>query len=162
MELDKIKILVDKYFDGITSLEEEQELAELLAMNNNLPEEYLAVKMMLSSFEKIGNTTPTKQATLYVEKSPRKRLIINKRWVTSAAAVAGIILGVAILLKPDSDTATKPKAEEANYICYVNGTKVEDDQLAYAETTRILGSVSEDIHLALEEINRLTHYTIAK
>ena len=43
MELDRIKILADKYFDGITSLEEEQELARLLERCENLPDEYIAV-----------------------------------------------------------------------------------------------------------------------
>jgi hypothetical protein len=55
-----------------------------------------------------------------------------------------------------------PAETAPEYICYVNGVKVEDDQLAYAEASRILGNLSEDMQLAMAEVNRLTHYTIVK
>ena len=161
MELDRIKILVDKYFEGVTSLEEEQELATLLAECDNLPAEYQAIKMMLSSFNELSKATPSKTTKAHIEKRPDKWLSINRRWFASVAAVACIVLGIAILLKPNSNTII-PKGENPNYICYVNGTKVSNDQLAYAEAARILGSVSEDVHLAMEEVNRLTRYTIVK
>ena len=35
MELSRVKILVDKYFDGLTSLEEEQELSRYFAENKD-------------------------------------------------------------------------------------------------------------------------------
>ena len=57
----------------------------------------------------------------------------------------------------ESTTETEP-----SYVCYVNGVRIDDEQVAYAEASRILGSVSEDMQLAMAEVNRLTHYTIAK
>ena len=159
MELDRIKILADKYFDGITSLDEEQELARLLERCENLPDEYLAVRMMLSSFNEIGTATPSAQAAPKVEHKRYKWLTINRRWVATAAAVVCIMFGATLLLTPTGETQTEA---EPCYVCYMNGVKVENDQVAYAEASRILGSVSEDMKLAMAEVNRLTHYTIVK
>jgi hypothetical protein len=159
MELDRIKILVDKYFDGITSLDEEQELARLLERCENLSDEYIAVRMMLSSFNEIGKAIPSEQVAPKVEHKPHKWLTINRRWVATAAAVVCIMFGAILLLTPTSKS--KPETEPC-YVCYMNGVKVEDDQVAYAEASRILGSVSEDMKLAMAEVNRLTHYTIVK
>jgi hypothetical protein len=44
----------------------------------------------------------------------------------------------------------------------MNGVKIENDQMAYAEASRILGNISEDLQIAMMEVNRLTHYTIVK
>ncbi len=159
MELDRIKILVDKYFEGVTSLEEEQELVRLLDRGDNLPDEYIAVRMMLSSFNEIGKTTPSVQAAPKVEHKRHKWLTINRRWVATAAAVVCIMFGATLLLTPTGETQTEA---EPCYVCYMNGVKVENDQVAYAEASRILGSVSEDMKLAMAEVNRLTHYTIVK
>ena len=162
MELDRIKILVDKYFDGLTSLEDEQQLAQLLRKCDNLPEEYKAVMMMLSSFEELSKAQPSESPIVHIEKRSRKWLTINRHWITGAVAAACIIFGVTILIKSTNSSITTSDTEEPSYICYVNGTKVENDQMAYAEAARILGNVSEDVHIAMEEINRLTRYTIVK
>jgi anti-sigma-K factor RskA len=159
MELDRIKILADKYFEGITSLDEEQELARLLDREENLPDEYIAVRMMLSSFNEIGKATPSEHVAPKVEHKPHKWLTINRRWVATAAAVVCIMFGATLLLTPTSKN--QPETEPC-YVCYMNGVKVEDDQVAYAEASRILGSVSEDMKLAMAEVNRLTHYTLIK
>ena len=44
----------------------------------------------------------------------------------------------------------------------MDGVRIEDDQIAYAEASRILGNVSNDIHIAMAEVNRFTPYTIVK
>ena len=72
------------------------------------------------------------------------------------------IKNAAIILTPNSINQEVPTETAPAYICYVNGVKVEDDKVAYAEANRILGSLSEDVQLAMAEVNRLTHYTIAK
>ena len=46
MELEKIKILVDKYYDGATSKEEERAIADYLSHCKNLPVALAPVKMM--------------------------------------------------------------------------------------------------------------------
>ena len=84
------------------------------------------------------------------------------KWMTGIAAAVAILIGAAIILTPNSINQEVPAETAPAYICYVNGVKVEDDKVAYAEANRILGSLSEDVQLAMAEVNRLTHYTIAK
>lgn len=164
MELSRVKILVDKYFDGLTSLEEEQELRRYFAQTESIPEEYQVVKMMLGTFDTLSHETPNREVNVHANIKRRKTFRLNMKWVASAAAAAAaaILVGVAITLAPNSRNMEVSTETTPAYICYVNGVKVEDDKVAYAEANRILGSLSEDVQLAMAEVNRLTHYTIAK
>ena len=162
MELSRIKILVDKYFDGLTSLEEEQELARYFAQAEDIPEEYQAVKMMLGAFDALSKETPKSDVKVDV-KAKRNNIFRPKiKWVAGVAAAVVTLIGVAITLTPSGETINVPAEPTPAYVCYVNGVKVEDDKLAYAEASRILGNVSEDVQLAMAEVNRLTHYTLIK
>ena len=162
MELSRVKILVDKYFDGLTLLEEEQELRRYFAQMESIPEEYQVVKMMLGTFDTLSHETPNREVKVNVATKRRNTFRLNLKWVASAAAAVAILVGVAITLAPNSRNMEAPTETEPAYICYVNGVKVEDDKVAYAEANRILGSLSEDVQLAMAEVNRLTHYTISK
>lgn len=161
MELDRIKILVDKYFEGTTSLDEEQELTTLLTTCKDLPEEYKAVKMMLGSFAKLSRDASKSEVKVNPEVKRRNIFYTNRKWLTGVAAAVAVLIGATVMLSTDNDVETISNTNP-EYICYVNGVKVEDDQLAYAEASRLLGSISEDMQLAMAEVNRLTHYTIAK
>ena len=162
MELSRIKILVDKYFEGLTSLEEEQELAHYFAQTEDIPEEYQAVKIMLGAFDTLSHETPNREVKVNVETKRRNTFTLNIKWMAGIAAAVAILVGVAITLAPNSRNIEVSTETAPAYICYVNGVKVEDDKVAYAEANRILGSLSEDVQLAMAEVNRLTHYTIAK
>ena len=162
MELSRVKILVDKYFDGLTSLEEEQELSRYFAENKDIPKEYEVVKMMIASFNTLSQETSPVEITTRIEKSSHKGVSINFRWLATAAASIAIALGVAFLYLTPQESAQVVTHEEPSYICYVDGVRIEDDQIAYAEASRILGNVSNDIHLAMAEVNRFTPYTIVK
>ncbi len=162
MELSRVKILVDKYFGGLTSLEEEQELMRYFAENEDIPEEYQAVKMMLGAFDTLSHETPNREVRVNVETKRRNTFTLNIKWMTGIAAAVAILIGAAITLVPNSNNMNTPAETAPEYICYVDGVKVEDDQLAYAEASRILGNLSEDMQLAMAEVNRLTHYTIVK
>ena len=158
MELSRVKILVDKYFDGLTSLDEEQELARYFAKNSDIPEEYQAVKMMFASFDTLRADTPKEK----VEVKRRKAFTISRRWIAGVAAVAAILIGITVAITPTEDSIDMPVQTEPDYVCYVGGVKIEDDQLAYAEASRLLSVVSEDMQSAMAEINRLTYYNIVK
>ena len=160
MELSRVKILVDKYFDGLTSLEEEHELSRYFAKNKDIPKEYEVVKMMLSSFDTLSQETSPVEIKTPVESRSRKGVSINLRWLATAAASIAIALGAAFLYLTPQEGAQVVTHEEPSYICYVDGVRIEDDQIAYAEASRILGNVSNDIHLAMAEVNRFTPYTI--
>ena len=162
MELSRVKILVDKYFDGLTSLEEEQELTRYFAETTDIPEEYQPIKMMLSSFCTLSNETPKAEVKAVAETKHHNIFRLNRKWFAGVAAAAAILIGAMIILIPNDNGMETPIETTPDYVCYVNGVKINNDELAYAEANRILGSVSEDMQLAMAEVNRLTHYTIAK
>ena len=162
MELSRVKILVDKYFDGLTSLEEEQELRRYFAQTESIPEVYQVVKMMLGTFDTLSHKTPNREVNVHAEIKRRNTFRLNMKWMTGIAAAVAILIGAAIILTPNCINQEVPTDTAPVYICYVNGVKVEDDKVAYAEANRILGSLSEDVQLAMAEVNRLTHFTIAK
>ncbi len=162
MELSRIKILVDKYFDGLTSLEEEQELRRYFAETTDIPEEYQPIKMMLSSFCTLSHETPKAEVKAVAETKHRNIFRLNRKWIAGVAAAAAILIGAMIILIPNDNGMETPIETTPDYVCYVNGVKINNDELAYAEANRILGSVSKDMQLAMAEVNRLTHYTIIK
>jgi hypothetical protein len=160
MELDRINILIDSYFNGTTSREEEQELARYFAECKEIPEEYQVVSAMLSSFNAIAQDRPKSEIELPAKKRGRNILTITHKWLAGAAAAVTLLIGIASVINfshKDEDIALNT---EPSYICYVNGVQVNNDQLAYAEASRILKSMSENVQLAMTEVNRLTNYKI--
>ena len=161
MELDRIKILIDRYFDGITSREDEHELARYFSECNDIPEEYQVVKMMFTSFNTIANDAPTSDIRLPDKMVRHNTITISRRWYGGIAAAITLVIGIVAIFSHEYNNSAA-QSSEPSYVCYVNGIKVEDDMLAYAEAYRILGSVSENVQIVMAEIDRITHYTIAK
>ena len=102
MELSRVKILVDKYFDGLTSLEEEQDLRRYFAQAENIPEEYQVVKMMLGTFDTLSHETPNREINVHAEIKRRNTFRLNMKWMTGIAAAVAILAGMAITLAPNS------------------------------------------------------------
>jgi hypothetical protein len=117
---------------------------------------------MLGAFDTLSHETPNREVKVNVETKRRNTFALNIKWMAGIAAAVAVFVGVAITLAPNSRNLEVSTETAPAYICYVNGVKVEDDKVAYAEANRILGSLSEDVQLAMAEVNRLTHYTIAK
>ena len=53
MELDRLKILVERYLEAETTLDEERELADIFAAGEDIPEEYEPVRAMFQTFDAI-------------------------------------------------------------------------------------------------------------
>lgn len=147
MELAEIKILIDKYYDGETTLDEEAAIANYFQTHMDIPAELeptRAIFMATSALKdlKAPDVKPRKV-------SLGRMITIHLGGVAAAAAVvAGIIIG----LSPEPTT----KTEKRPYIaCYINGEKVDDQQIAQAEANRILGGVSEDMQIAMAKIKAL-------
>jgi hypothetical protein len=118
--------------------------------------------MMFGAFDSLSAETSKVEVKVKAETKRRSVLRFNAKWLAGIAAAVVIVVGVMITLNPRISTVETTIKATPDYICYVNGVKVEDDKVAYAEANRILGSLSEDMQLAMAEVNRLTHYTIAK
>lgn len=159
MELSRIKILINKYLDGITSLEEEQEIARYFVENHNVPEEYQSVKVMFEAFGKLKDITPVAKPKV----NDRFTLNANIKWLTGVAASILLVIGVSIAILNNSNQEMLPATDPApEFVCHIDGVRVEDEQIAYAEVDRILANVSNDVRVAMVEIDNITRYTQIK
>ena len=145
MELNEINILISKYFEGETTLSEEQAIASYLANAERLPEEHLAIKAM---FEAMGLLKEIKAP----QSAPRKRSTTLLRFRGVAAAVACIFVGVFITTRTITNSTLHA---EPMIICYVNGTRVDNQQIAEDEMRRILGNVNNNVNLAMASIDKV-------
>ena len=108
MELSEIKILVTKYFDGETTLLEEQVLYDYLQSRQDLDDEMMAAKMMLSAFAQ--NRQIKASYEVPVSKVVYKRVSL-RRWVAFAAAssvLAFVVMMAYTLFDAKSDVDSAP------------------------------------------------------
>lgn len=158
MELDRINILVDRYFEGETTLDEERELKEYLATAENIPEEYVALKIML------GVVTSAQEIKAPdIEQKHRRHRSFGWRILGSvsiAAAAAAIII---MLVAPHEDaelvipeSVQQPTLDmQYDIVCHVNGERITDKEVAYGEANRILNNVASDMQLAMAQVSKL-------
>jgi hypothetical protein len=146
MEFKKIDQLLNKYFEGETSLEEEAQIKAFFEETEFLPEKYKRLQAMFG-FYKAGKN----------EKSDLKfeNLIPNQKKKTKSfrivyyavAASAAILFG--IWLMQDS------KIEKPVY-AYINGKPVESQELAYKEAQKALMMVSKNLNEGTKNMGHLS------
>lgn len=105
--------LLELYYEGLTSVEQENQLREFLAQKN-LPQQFEMEKAIFGYFE---NEKPRKNVF---------RIPNYLRWTASVAAVVVILMGVIFSNRP----------ETASY-AYVDGKKITDEKviISLARTT---------------------------
>ncbi len=149
MELNEAKILIDKYYDGKTTLSEEQALHAFLAEYDGTDTEFQTAKVMFGVFGVVKADTLSKTV-----KVRRPKVQFNLRRVVSYAA-ACIVLALVVFAGME---LTEPK-QEPMLVCHINGVLVDDELVAQAEATKILSSVFHDVDNAVAEVNRITGYS---
>jgi preprotein translocase subunit SecE len=143
MELDKIEIILEKYFDGETSIAEEKELKDYFASSN--------VAQHLEQYKPLfGYFSQAKQeqykATIPLKKE--KRTIAS--WISIAAAVV-VLLGVGIFTFMNyNDTKSK---EFGTY---------DDPEIAFRETQKALALISEHVNTGIESAAYINEYEQSK
>ena len=146
MELNKINILIDKYFESETTLDEERAIATYLASAEHLPAEHHAVKAM---FEAMGLLKEIKAP----QPKPQRGSIRRPLFRRIAVAAACIFVGIFVSVRTMSNTTLHT---EPMFICYVDGTRVNDQQMAEEEMRRILGNMNENVNLAMARIDKVS------
>jgi hypothetical protein len=111
----------------------------------------MAAKMMLSAFAQ--NRQIKTPDEVPVPKVGRKRVSL-RRWVAFAAAssvLAFVVMMAYTLFDAKSDVDSAPE-----FICYVDGKRVIGEQMAMAESERIVGEVFGSVNEALKCVYRVT------
>lgn len=153
MELNDVNNLINRYFNGDTSQEDELMLMRYFEECSDLPEEHKVVKTMFDSFAQIRTEKPLQCA------APTHRRAISwrkvNRYVASiAAAVCGVICITAIALTSAKEEATWPSE---CLVCHIDGVRINDQSVAMAEANRILDGVAVNVQSAMQCVNSITN-----
>jgi len=135
--MNDIDTLLNSYFEGSTTTEEERTLKRYFACDLIAPQHEI-YRSLFDLFEKEKKAIVAPLYVIPTEEQKRKRLPSHKLWITSASVAAVILLGMIIFpLKRGSDT-------QPDYVVIVNGNRISNPQEA-KEYAQIMFSQVSDI-----------------
>lgn len=137
--IEKIEELLNKYFEGETSLQEEQTLKEYFLNADNVPAKWNYAKAMFVGFEQNRQTVATPAQT----KSSKRK---SPLWIKIAAVFVGTIALSGII------AVVWPKQEEVVYCC-VNGKPVTDYNTALIYAQEVLTIVDNHLSMPTEKLD---------
>jgi hypothetical protein len=143
MELDKIEIILEKYFDGETSIAEEKELKDYFTSSN--------VAQHLEQYQPLfGYFSQAKQEQYkaVVPLKTEKRIIAS--WISIAAAVV-VLLGVGTFTYMNYNV--KKSQDYGTY---------DDPKVAFRETQKALALISEHVNTGIESVGYINEYEQSK
>lgn len=141
MELAKIETLLDAYFEGETSLEQESVLRDYFATNNVAPH-LTAYQQLFVGLKAAQEEVLESEINLPVVSTSKE----TKRWWYGIAASFLVVVGVASLLMPSN----KLSQEE------------QDALMAFNETKETLLLLSKSFNKGTEELAVLGQFTESK
>lgn len=152
MEFNDINSIIERYFDGVSSQEDEQTLVRYFDQQRELSEEHRVAKVMFESFALLHKATmPDRSIT------ERSKSYITIRWRAfgRVASAVAVICGIALLATLALTKQQQPTTTD-DLICYVDGVRIEDQMVARAEADRILDKTSSNIELAMHKVAHIT------
>ena len=143
MELDRIEKLLEKYFEGETSIAEEKELKDYFTSSD--------VAQHLEQYKPIfGYATQAKQeqftATIPLKTKKRSSVV----WLSVAASVA-VLLSVSLFT---FNHYNQPVSEDL-------GT-YDDPEVAFRETQKALALISRSVNKGIESMEYINEYEQSK
>lgn len=143
MALDRIEILIEKYFEGETSIAEEKELKAYFSS--------LDVAQHLEQYKPVfGYFSQAKQeqftATIPL-KSKRRKIVA---WLSVAASVV-VMLGIGFFAYQNTSEPTQE-----------NLGVIDDPEIAFKETQKALALISKHVNTGIESVNYLGEYQQSK
>jgi len=144
MALDSIEKLIDKYFEGETSIVEENELKDYFSFSD--------VAQHLKQYQPIfGYFSQAKeqQFTQEIPLKTKKRNVVI--WLSIAASVV-VMLGVGTMMYFENN-----KSEQ-----FVACTPEDNPELAFEQTQKALALVSEHLNTGIESVGYINEYENSK
>jgi hypothetical protein len=129
MNEQKTKELLQRYFDGATSLDEERELQRYFA-KSDIPDSLKVYRPMFAFFDEERAVQP-----------PVRKPVIRRLRLLSI--VTGIAASIAILIM-----VGLPKQQSDNFIYYVNGQRIYDETAAMALAENKLQMLAQSMQKA--------------
>ena len=141
MEQSRIRELLNLYLEGQTTLMQEEQLRGYFAAVADIPADLMPYKAMFAAFDSVKEQKPT----AVVAKKPRSwvRVVIGSVAAVAACLVLGLFIWSGV------------QSREQQIICYIDGKQITDTEVVVAEAQRMLGSVNEDIMVAMAAIESM-------
>ena len=145
MELDRIEKILEKYFEGETSIAEENEL-KIYFSSSDIAQHLEQYKSVFGFFSQ----AKSQQFKATIPLKAKKRT--NVAWLSIAASVV-VLLGIATFMY----TNTTEKQNELSDL----GT-YDDPKVALAETQKALSLVSQKINVGIGSVHYINEYEHSK
>ncbi len=145
MKYQKLRQLIDKYFDGKTTLAEEHEIKNIFKSTKDLPADLQDLKPYFAYLVNASGEKSTR--TLKFEE--KKRKIIPLRVLRYVAAAAAVILITFSIFK---------QREEKIVYAYINGKAITDKELAKQEAIKALSEVSDNWNNGVKQLRHLDNF----
>lgn len=146
MELDKLEILLEKYFEGETSIAEENQLKDYFS-SSNVAQHLQQYKPLFGYFSASKQQEFTQELPLNSNNRAKKR---TTTWLSIAASVV-VLLGAGTFTFFNYDTT--PKEDLGTF---------EDPEVAFRETQKALSLLSQNVNVGMESIQYIQEYETAK
>ncbi len=143
MDYNKIEILIEKYFQGETSLAEEKELRSYFSSQNVAPhlEQY---KAMFGYFSQA-------KFDQYTKDFPRQKITKKTMWISIAASTV-VLLGM-FAFYVNNVQNQEVKNDLGSY---------DDPQEAFEQTQKALALLSQNVNIGIESVQYVQEYENAK
>lgn len=143
MELNKIEILIEKYFQGETSIAEEKELRSYFSSPNVAPhlEQYKAM---------FGYFTEAKQQE-FKQEIPQQTRKQKVMWLSIAASIV-VLLGMITFFMINTNQSVTEN-ELGSY---------DSPEQAFAETQKALALLSSNVNVGIESVRYFQEYDNSK
>lgn len=146
MELDKIENILEKYFQGETTIAEENELKEYFS-SPNVAQHLEQYKPMFGYFSQVKQQKTTQEIPLQTKKR-------NVAWL-SIAASAVVLLGIGTFYFASQKT-TAPAVAQSELGTYDNPEE------ALAETQKALALLSNNVNVGIGSVQYIQEYEQSK
>ncbi|SHM12346.1 hypothetical protein [Flavobacterium chilense] len=146
MEFNKIEDILEKYFQGETSIAEEKQLKEYFS-SPNVAQHLEQYKPMFGYFSQVKEQKSTQEIPLKTKKR-------NVAWL-SIAASAVVLLGVGTYFYV-SEKNTTPVVAQSELGTY------DDPEEALAATQKALALLSSNVNVGIESVHYIKEYEQSK
>lgn len=146
MELDKLEILLEKYFEGATSIAEENKLRDYFS-SSNVAQHLEQYKPLFGYFSASKQQTFIQEVPLISKKRAKKR---TRTWLSIAASVT-VLLGAGTFTYFNYDNT--PPQDLGTY---------DDPEVAFRETQKALSLLSQNVNVGMESVQYIQQYETAK